>query len=406
MSYTLTFDASHKVKTGGSHVKGFLRHVGRDADERQGIKHRHSNKNLDAGRTHLNETLIGDGSGGFSPAKSSRQLEEALNARLEAVEGKLRKDAVVMRPFILQIDPDWYDEHCPNWRDGELTEEAKKLHEAMLSWAVFKYGAENIIGASLHLDEYNPQLHVIFTPVTADGRLSQKDFFKGPSDLKQVHDEFRKYMRDAGLDVDMTRTRRSTEHLSSAEFQKKADRITAEAEELFIEMNALDQVVERTVADLARQQTELDEEVDELIAERQKAAQERQEAAASLLQAEQVKQSAEALQARLRADYEDKKAELQKRYDDEFAELEARNEKASKYIDFLATVPQESERFLDMPVPGQQVSVREYLEERVPENTEKRKEQLKKITQIEAAESAPSLDGGNDGSHGGPGIPK
>lgn len=80
------------------------------------------------------------------------------------------------------------------------------------------------MGGSIHLDEHSPQLQVMITPVTQDGRVSQKDFFKGPGDFKRQHRELRAYMEKFGYEVEHAVTERSTKHLSSSEFQVRAVR--------------------------------------------------------------------------------------------------------------------------------------------------------------------------------------
>lgn len=197
--YTLSFDASLKVNSGN--LKGFLNHVARDVDEKNGITHNHSNPNILSGLTTSNETYcnIGDG---WQDCEKSEQLSEALEKRLGNVKKPLRKDAVIMRPLILQLDPQWYRTH--NTRD-DLAESCCD----MLEWAEKKFGKDNLIGASLHLDEghnkYSPHLHVLFCPVTDDGRLSQKDWFSSPAELRKMHDDFRQHMIDKGYEIDCER---------------------------------------------------------------------------------------------------------------------------------------------------------------------------------------------------------
>lgn len=113
-----------------------------------------------------------------------------------------------------------------------VSKEALKYMGASLDWACDEFGQQNVVGFSVHLDEYNPQLQVLVTPVTDDGRLAQKDFFKNPADLKHQHRELRKRMEAAGYDVEHRVTERSTEHLSSSEFQAKADRMRDAAQDI------------------------------------------------------------------------------------------------------------------------------------------------------------------------------
>ena len=88
---------------------------------------------------------------------------------------------------------------------------------------------ENLPGYSVHMDETSPQLQLLFTPVTRDGRLSQKDFFKGPGDLQRQHQAHRQALANAGYAVEFKVTARSREHLSSAEYAKKADEVAEQA---------------------------------------------------------------------------------------------------------------------------------------------------------------------------------
>lgn len=238
MSYTMTFDASHKVGRGGGHTQGFFRHIARDVDLEAGFQFTHTNKNIVPERTRLNVTQVNDGAGGFRKPCSidskppSQELNDYLGSRLSTVQKSLRKDAVLMRGIILQLDPKWFDEHNPDWRENGLSQEALKYMGASLDWACEEFGQNNIVGFAVHLDEYNPQLQVLFTPVTNDGRLAQKDFFKNPADLKRQHKELRQHMEATGYDVEHRVTERSTEHLSSSEFQAKADRIRDAAQDI------------------------------------------------------------------------------------------------------------------------------------------------------------------------------
>lgn len=226
----MTFDASLKVKRGGGHVKGLVRHIARDADEADGFTFVHANENIDPDLTGLNWSFVNDGAGGFRRLRSfegappSDELSNYLDTRLATVAATLRKDAVVMRPLILQLDPKWFEDHNPDWRRNGLNDEAQRYTEESLKWALEEFGHANVVGGSLHCDEVNPQLHVLVTPVTSDGRLSQKDFFKGPGDFKRQHKELRERMAAAGYDVEHKVTARSTEHLSSGEYQATADR--------------------------------------------------------------------------------------------------------------------------------------------------------------------------------------
>jgi len=237
MSFTMTFDASHKVGRGG-HAQAFFRHIARDLDQAAGFQFSQANKNIVPERTNLNVTVVNDGAGAFRKPRSvagrppSDEFDAYLKQRLSTVDRKLRKDAVLMRGLILQLDPRWFADNNPEWRSDGMNAEAVAYMGAALDWACAEFGQSNIVGWSVHLDEFNPQLQVMVTPVTEDGRLSQKDFFKGPSDLKRQHKELRDAVAAAGYDVEYRVTERSREHLSSSEFQAKSDRLRDEVRQV------------------------------------------------------------------------------------------------------------------------------------------------------------------------------
>lgn len=243
MTYTATFDASHKVKAAGPHRVNFERHIARNVDQAHGFTFGHQNPNIDAGRTHLNVTRVNDGDGGFRTLAvthrdngkrraPSAEIGDYLDKRLRTVKNKLRKDAVVLRPVVLQLDPEWFESHNPGWRTNGLNSQARKHISAQLKWARQEFGHENLVAYSMHLDETNPQLHLLVTPVTNDGRLSQKDFFRGPSDLRRQHRESREALAASGYEVDFSVSSRSTEHLSSAEYAAKSKAVHDKAAEL------------------------------------------------------------------------------------------------------------------------------------------------------------------------------
>lgn len=193
MGFSLSFDATPKVGRGD--VRGLLHHVVRDVDREHGSEVRHSNQDIDPSRTADNETLVSDGQGGWVPCEDIEQIESVLESRLAEVKKPLRKDAVVLRPVVLQLDPEWYEQHPDPEERGQAAED-------MLRWAAGVFGPENLVYASLHEDESNPHLHVGVCPVTEDGRLSQKDWFKSPAALRAMHQDFRQHMADLGYDIE------------------------------------------------------------------------------------------------------------------------------------------------------------------------------------------------------------
>ncbi len=247
--YRVTFDASHKVKTGG-HAQGFLQHVARDIDNANGVVMAHANPNIDAARTHLNSTVIPDGNGGWVRPSSVDQIQERLAARLATVKKPPRADAVIMRPIVANLSPEWFAEHNPDWRENGLNQQARAAYDALLAQAVEEYGWENIVVASLHLDESLPQWQIAVTPVTDDGRLTQKPWYPSPAALKAMGVRYREAVAATGIEVEMRPSERSTEHLSSDEFQRAADKAKADSEKVAAKIEEVNQYVTETIPKL------------------------------------------------------------------------------------------------------------------------------------------------------------
>lgn len=300
MSYTMTYDVSHKVGRGG-HAKAFFRHIARDVDQAAGFSFPQANRNIMADRTVLNSTFVNDGKGGYRRPQSvdgrppSDEFDDYLQQRLSTVTRALRKDAVLIRGVVLQLDPKWFEVHNPNWREEGLNRRAAEYTHASIRWARGEFGEENIIGMSMHLDEVNPGLQLMITPITPDGRLAQKEFFKGPADLKRQHRGVRDAVAAAGYDVEYRVTERSREHLSSSEFQARADRLRDATSALEFE---LDVSLQRNKS-LAKRSTALDEREKELAERETQVAQRQREAAAA--QARAVDEAAAARTSSLRA---------------------------------------------------------------------------------------------------------
>ena len=233
MSYTLSFDASQKVAK--DKVKGLLHHICRDVDQRNGVETRHSNKDIDGARTADNITLVPDGKGGWKPAASVDEVSDVVDSMLSQVKKPLRKDAVVLRPLIMQLDPEWYKAHT-----GEA--ERMEVVNHMSDWVLDTFGAERIAYIDVHNDETNPHVHLGFVPVTEDGRLSQKDWFTGPSALREMHQDAREYMASHGYDIEMGRKKpgKYAKRMSVDEYKDYAE-LRKQAEQQEQQRKALDQ---------------------------------------------------------------------------------------------------------------------------------------------------------------------
>lgn len=290
----LSFDVSTKLQR--NDVKGYINHVFRKSDDRD---LRHSNEEIDDDRTKYNIDFTIDG----------KSFDERLAHRLKSYNsitktGKvrnLRSDAVIARGFLLQPSAEMFENKSLKEKKALM----KKFTEDALPFVAAEFGGYvNVLGASVHLDETNPHLHVGVCPMTEDGRLSQKDFFKGPRHLANMHKKFRKHMNERGWDFEVENKQEDTKHYSDSDYKRNAKAIESARDEY-----------------TARKRS-YNKEFDDLSAEREKIEHERNQLAEERrLFEENQRRENEALRARKRALDEEVKEEYQKAR--ETAEIDA-----------------------------------------------------------------------------------
>lgn len=113
------------------------------------------------------------------------------------IANKGQNDTVVARPLLLQLDEESIQGHEDVW-----VWDIVAILEAM-------FGKENILGFSVHRDETNVHVHVLFVPCyeTQKGNgkvkctLSQTQFFKNPRQLAGMHKHIRKELLNKGYNI-------------------------------------------------------------------------------------------------------------------------------------------------------------------------------------------------------------
>lgn len=162
-------------------------------------------------------------------------------------------------------------------RQPEIEQWAKDVY----GFVCHEFGEENVASFIVHLDETGPHAHCVFVPLTADGRLSSKEVLGGKTkiDAKQhmrdLHTRLaevnRKYGLDRGDDIHETGAR----HRSTSEYNRDLHRENARLETLIDDnREQLRQFEEETrkserrvkglttmIANLERQEVELNNEI-------------------------------------------------------------------------------------------------------------------------------------------------
>ncbi len=272
-------------------------------------QHSNTNPDIDRSRSELNYSLI---------EQNTHNYNKLIDERLQqGYKGKkaIRKDAVKMCEMLFTSDGDFF---------SRLSEqEQRQFFIDCFEFASKRYGRENIIAATVHLDEATPHLHLDFVPLTSDGRLSAKEILGNRPQLQQLQDDFfsavsSKYGLERGQRADIENRERPRKHLETAEFKEK----------------------------LARDRTKQAEQTEQaasqrIQAARQKAAQAEQFAADQQRKAEKHTQKRKELKAKKQAEQaeltqlEQRKKDLQEEIDRQEADLQAEKEKYKQQIEEL-----------------------------------------------------------------------
>lgn len=212
MSYVVA--RMQKMKSGN--LSGSYKH-----NER--IFNKHSNKDIDTEKSHLNYELT-DRDRSVSYDKQIKQFINDTKLSNRAI----RKDAVLCNEWIITSDKTFFEDM--NY------EETRNFFETAKDYFSEKYGENNIAYAMVHLDENTPHMHLGLVPMK-DGKLSSKELFGSREKLKEIQDEFPKYLCEHGYDLQRGEEGSKKKHLETAEFKEK-QRLLEKADKIIAEKNS------------------------------------------------------------------------------------------------------------------------------------------------------------------------
>lgn len=138
-----------------------------------------SNPDIDTSRSKYN----------FHIVKPDGRYYHFIQSRIEQARCRTRKDSTRFVDTLITASPEFF------------TDRSKKEIQAYFTEAVAfmekKVGRGNIFSAVVHMDEKTPHLHLCFTPITEDGRLSAKEILGNRAQLSKWQDEFHAHMKKA-----------------------------------------------------------------------------------------------------------------------------------------------------------------------------------------------------------------
>ncbi len=203
-----------KIKLSG--VTGIQIH---DRREKEGVSH--TNKDIDWSKTGNNVNLL----------EQQEKFRTVVKNRIEELNlnRAVRKDATVMVQCLITSDSTFFDK----MNKDQQVEFFKKSYDFIKD----RYGKKNMVSATIHFDERTPHMHVNFVPVTEDGRLSARDLFS-PKQLRELQDDFNKYINDKGYNLERGKLDSKKKHLSVEEYK-----LETKFEELKNKENELDKKI-------------------------------------------------------------------------------------------------------------------------------------------------------------------
>lgn len=239
----------------------------------------HYKNNVDPERTPNNYSLI-------EGAETREQVVQKVRDRVEEVMGSnIRKQVKAnMKPFGCWVI------HLPIELNGLSDEEKRDFFETSLDFLKDRYGEENIVMATVHMDEGRPHMHAGIVPVGTSRKTGKQTVSKASvftmTDLRTFHDDLDAIMAEKYGQAKLIHNERTKGNYTIAEL-KERQRVQAELDAQRAEIEQVQTEIMETVwpavKQLNRERPQVAEqkaknEADaKRLAERQKALQEYQQ---------------------------------------------------------------------------------------------------------------------------------
>src|SRR5659263_406375 len=135
-----------------------------------------SNPDIDLKRCSDNYHLI----------KPELNYRKEINRRIEQAGCKTRRDSVMMVETLITANPEFMQ--------SLSSPEQKEYFNLAFNFIAEKIGQQNIVSATVHMDEKTPHMHLSFCPITKDKKLSAKSILGNQATLSKWQTAFHKCM--------------------------------------------------------------------------------------------------------------------------------------------------------------------------------------------------------------------
>ena len=161
----------------------------------------------------------------FHIVQPTKYYRLEVNDRIATAGCRTRKDSTRFVDTLITASPVFFK--------GKKRSEVKAFFETAYEFIAQKVGKENIFSAVVHMDEKTPHLHLCFTPITQDGRLSAKEIIGNRIQLTKWQDDFFSHMVKSYPDIERGESASVTgrRHIPTRVF-KEAVKLTKQAEQI------------------------------------------------------------------------------------------------------------------------------------------------------------------------------
>ncbi|GAB5649907.1 hypothetical protein JMUB7520_26570 [Staphylococcus aureus] len=147
----------------------------------------YENIDIDLSKSYLNYDLVNDTKFDFN-----KKIDEKIEKNYKG-KRKIRTDAIKHIDGLITSDNVFLINYLKK-RQNSFFKHAKAFLEE-------EYGKENLLYATVHMDEITPHMHYGVIPITKDGRLSAKEVVGNKKALTEFQDRFNTYINKQGYDL-------------------------------------------------------------------------------------------------------------------------------------------------------------------------------------------------------------
>lgn len=210
--------------------------------ERFDDKHKHTNKSIDPSKSAENINLRPE----YEGMSYKQRFEAIVNS--ERYTGRRRKDGsalvieggknATVKMLQLSVNIGQVDENGKPVDTLSKDDYIKLYKDDVLPMLEDTFGADNIIGSAIHVDESKPHLHVDIVPLTPEGKLSAKQIVGGRGKMHQRQKQWLETMQEKRPDLNFQRKKEGVNGLELEKLKELTEVAKNEAGEWLKDMRA------------------------------------------------------------------------------------------------------------------------------------------------------------------------